>query len=207
TRFDNTLYLRQACNGPDLICASDRAGDAAAPVLRLIVPQPDLATYVVVDGRTPQDFGAYTLNVAKVGDLVNPFEGQTCGTARDIGEGQHQIFVAPGSEYEGSCTPGFDIAGRGETVLRFRAPVNDVYVFSAESRAMAPTLYLRADCQNGPDLICTPGQELTPGVFNSVVIEEMDAGEVVYVFVDGTEAGDPPAAVELQIIGRRDIER
>jgi hypothetical protein len=167
---DTDLYaLAGSCNGPELECNTELAGNAAQVVVDLAAGE---TVVVGVDGFGP---GAFTLNARKVicPDQVFGFPPQTLtGTTT---QGVHQ--------YEPLCAA----AGGPEVTHFFTAPAAGEYTFDTTGSSIDTKLYVRDGGCSGAELGCA---DVFGGTEQLTV--QLGAFQEVIVFVDsaGLTAGD-----------------
>jgi hypothetical protein len=167
---DTDLYaLSGSCNGQELACNTEIAGNAA----QVVVDMAAGATIVVgVDGVDP---GAFTLNARKVicPDQVFGFPPQTLTGTTTQGVHQHEPLCAA--------------AGGPEVTHLFTAPAAGNYTFDTTGSSIDTKLYVRDGGCDGAELGCA---DVFGGTEQLTV--QLGAFQEVIVFVDsaGFTAGD-----------------
>jgi hypothetical protein len=168
---DTELYvLEGGCNGQELACNEEIAGNAAQVIVDLVANQ---TVVVGVDG----DFGpgAFTLHAKALtcpDQVLGPPPQTVTGTTTD-GAHQHEPLCAA--------------AGGPEVTYAFTAPADGSYTFDTLGSSIDTKLYVRDTTCAGPELACAD-------VFGATeqLTVDLVANQEVVVVVDGAgfQAGD-----------------
>lgn len=177
--IDTALGLvAPACDGTELACNDEGGVPPQSELVRELSAGEELV--IVVDGKSGTS-GAVALNVNRVtcpGIDLNLQPLPTLSTTLD-GTDTHQ----------GACGG----AAQREKAFRWKAPAAGLYRFSVTSEEMTPALYVEQGARCGGLLLgCnTAGFESAASV-----IRRLEAGEVVSLIVEGTDA---PGSFSLNV--------
>ncbi|WP_437590703.1 MXAN_6577-like cysteine-rich protein [Sorangium sp. So ce1000] len=172
--------LDGSCTGAALACNNDAAGSEQS---RLTLELDEGQTVLLlVEGAAAGVSGDFTLTVA-------PFSGGgTCSTAIDLGSVVPQSVTGSTAEQPESVRPTCGSSNAPDTIYRFTAPENGLYIFNTFGSSFDTVLQILNESCAGTPLACndnTDGQQ-------SRVTLQLAAGQTVLVVVDGrgTSSGD-----------------
>jgi hypothetical protein len=153
TSFDTVLYARKtSCSNPDdvVLCHDQVPGILGGELISFPVAAGE-RYYLFVDGRTPEDFGAYHLSVSYTegADCTSPVP-IVLGT--DVGSKATLLGANKGGSDNdakcGNCASN-PCAGAGrQTIYSVKAPLGKEIEVKLAA-AFDAVLYARIDCQNG----------------------------------------------------------
>lgn len=177
--FNPVMYFQSRCGtaGSEQACAQSNQISANLPRGR---------HYLVVDGRTPNDFGAFEIQL----EIRSAAAAQNaCRRATRIRPGQTVRGNTTGNtdNFHASCAGG---ARSPEEVYSLRVPRRMDVQIDSTTNNFDGALYLRSDCMSEPsEVACDDDFQSTTA---SRIITTLDPG-TYYIFMDGfsqNNAGD-----------------
>lgn len=201
TEFNVALYVVTGCGeSPTQSCIAGVDAHPAGNVAEglVVVLTGGVEVFVVVDGVTPSDHGAYSLTVSGeptsgatepapgceapvvVGELPFLHGGTTAGASDDHSADSFDFISCPGSAY-GAGT------GAGDAVYSFTPLISGSYTITVESGEFDAVWYVVKSCGGYDAVGCIAGLSAP---FPEELVVELFAYNEVWLVIDGRDPGD-----------------
>lgn len=196
--FDDKIYVLDECGGTEIACADTPAfakGSAGNPVVGVPLSSGD-AILIVVDGASPEDAGAFSLDVRLGLDM--PFAddlGSATGTYYGTTTGADDTLEPMACAYNS----GADI------LLKWRAPATGMFRFSLDSEGTTFDSVLSLHLPCAPDaLVCDDAvvPYLVTGGGETVDVT-VERGADLVIRVAGYQVGHDTETGDYQLTVRR----
>ncbi len=196
--FDAKIYVMEECGGAEVACTDTPAfaeGDAGNPVVGVPMSSGD-AVLIVVDGSSPEESGAFALDVRLGLDM--PFEddlGSATGTYYGTTTGADDTLEPMACAYNSGA----------DVLLKWRAPATGPFRFSLDSDGTAFDSVLSVPLPCAPDaLVCDDAvvPYLVTGGGETVDVT-VERGADLVIRVAGYQVGHDTETGDYQLTVRR----